>query len=245
LTENSERALNKIASKFDTAEELVVSSAYGDGGTTLLFPRLIRAAMNQWDGSDETVSRYAIWANTVRDHISAALRFIEKGETKNGRRLLIAAHNSLSAFSEIQKRLNPSEEVIEVQLDKLFNMGFKRVGLWKWSGDKIVYNLEFCADLKNVLYAFTCDNSVLYIGKTNQPLKKRMYGYQNPGPTQSTNIKGHGFIRGLVTSGKEVEILALPDNGLLYYGGFHVNLAAGLEDSTVSKIKPAWNRMGI
>jgi hypothetical protein len=72
-----------------------------------------------------------------------------------------------------------------------------------------------------------------------------MYGYQNPGPTQSTNKKGNGLIKELVTSGKEVEIFALPDNGLLYYGGFHVNLAAGLEDSIVSKIKPAWNKLGI
>jgi hypothetical protein len=110
MQEDSERMLNKIVSKFDTAEELVVSSAYGDGGTTLLFPRLIRAAMNQWDNGDSTVSRYAIWANTVRDHISAAIHLIENGETKDGCRLLIAAHNSLSAFSEIQKRLDPSEK---------------------------------------------------------------------------------------------------------------------------------------
>lgn len=72
-----------------------------------------------------------------------------------------------------------------------------------------------------------------------------MYGYQNPGPKQTTNIKGNGFIRGLASSGKEVEIHALPDNGLLHYGGFHVNLAAGLEDSIVSTLKPAWNKMGI
>jgi len=130
-------------------------------------------------------------------------------------------------------------------LDRLVNMGFKHVGVWKLNGDKIVYNLDFCSDLKNVLYAFICDKSVLYIGKTTQPLKKRMYGYQNPGPTQSTNKKGNGLIKELVTSGKEVEIFALPDNGLLYYGGFHVNLAAGLEDSIVSKIKPAWNKLGI
>ena len=52
-------------------------------------------------------SRYAIWANTVRDHISAAIRLIENNKTDEGYRLLIAAHNSLSAFSEIQKQLDP------------------------------------------------------------------------------------------------------------------------------------------
>ncbi|MBA4389819.1 MAG: hypothetical protein C0399_02650 [Syntrophus sp. (in: bacteria)] len=114
MQENSEQMLNKIVSKFDTDEELVVSSAYGDGGTTLLFPRLIRAAMSQWEDGGATVSRYAIWANTVRDHISAAIHLIENCETNDGCRLLIAAHNSLSAFSEIQKRLDPSNKVIEV-----------------------------------------------------------------------------------------------------------------------------------
>lgn len=130
-------------------------------------------------------------------------------------------------------------------MKKLVDMGFKRVGVWKLSGDKIMYDLESCSDLKNVLYAFIYDGKVLYIGKTTQPLKKRMYGYQNPGTTQSTNIKGNGFIREHVASGKEVEIYALLDNGLLQYGGFHVNLAAGLEDSIVSGLKPIWNKMGI
>jgi len=130
-------------------------------------------------------------------------------------------------------------------LQRLVDMGFKRVGCWTANGDNIIFSLGSCSDIKNVLYAFICEGTVLYIGKTTQPLKKRMYGYQNPGPTQTTNIKGNGFIKKLVTSGKEVEIHALPDNGLLHYGGFHVNLAAGLEDSIVSTLKPAWNKMGI
>jgi hypothetical protein len=124
-------------------------------------------------------------------------------------------------------------------------MGFRQVGCWTANEDKIIFSLEACHDVKNVLYAFICYGAVLYVGKTTQPLKRRMYGYQNPEPTQTTNIKGNGFIKELVSSGKEVEILALPDNGLLHYGGFHVNLAAGLEDSIVSTLKPAWNKVGI
>lgn len=42
-----------------------------------------------------------------------------------------------------------------------------------------------------------------------------------------------------------MEIHVLPDNGLLYYGGFHVNLAAGLEDSLVATIRPVWNKTGV
>jgi hypothetical protein len=39
-------------------------------------------------------------------------------------------------------------------------------------------------------------------------------------------------------------VYAPPDNGLLHYSGFHVNLAAGLEDSLVATIKLPWNRVG-
>lgn len=85
----------------------------------------------------------------------------------------------------------------------------------------------------------------LYIGKTVSSLKKRMYGYQNPGASQSTNIKANQFIRESLAGGKVVEVHALPDNGLLYYGGFHVNLAAGLEDSLLAQLKPKWNKAGI
>ena len=79
---------------------------------------------------------------------------------------------------------------------------------------------------------------MLYIGKTVQTLKQRMSGYQTPGPTQSTNIRGKQLISEELSSGRAVEIHALPDNGLLYYGGFHVNLAAGLEDNLVSEFRP-------
>jgi hypothetical protein len=124
-------------------------------------------------------------------------------------------------------------------------MGFRHVGKWETNGEKLLFNLEACADMKNVLYAFISNDTVMYIGKTTHTLKKRMYGYQNPGPTQSTNIKANGFIAGMLAAGKAVVIYALPDNGLLHYGGFHVNLAAGLEDSIVASLKPAWNKMGI
>lgn len=44
-----------------------------------------------------------------------------------------------------------------------------------------------------------------------------------------------------LTRGSAIEILALPDNGLLHYGGFHLNLAAALEDDIIRKLDPIWN----
>ncbi len=110
--------------------------------------------------------------------------------------------------------------------------------------DRLRCTLIANAQAGNVLYAFVCDKTVMYVGKTTQSLKARMNGYANPAQTQSTNIKGNAKIRELLLAGKTVEVYALPDNGLLRYGGFHVNLAAGLEDSIVRDLNPPWNRLG-
>ena len=109
---------------------------------------------------------------------------------------------------------------------------------------EIACALEAEAESRNILYAFESEREVLYIGKTRQPLKARMYGYQNPGPTQSTNIRNNANLKERVGAGGAVSILVLPDHGLLKYGGFHLNLAAGLEDDIVSQLKPKWNKTG-
>ena len=129
-------------------------------------------------------------------------------------------------------------------MKRLIDIGFQRVGEWKQSHSGIEYLLHDCSDAGNILYCFVCRDNVLYVGKTVQALKKRMYGYQNPGPTQSTNIKGNLKISDLLANGNQVDIYALPDNGLLHFGVFHINLAAGLEDSIVKTLNPSWNKTG-
>ncbi len=129
-------------------------------------------------------------------------------------------------------------------MNRLINIGFRKVGKWSQTPSGIEYALHDCADARNILYCFVCDQIVLYVGKTTQSLKKRMYEYQNPGPTQSTNIKVNKNIYNFLADGKQVVIYALPDNGLLRSGEFHINLAAGLEDSIVKTLNPIWNKMG-
>jgi hypothetical protein len=127
-------------------------------------------------------------------------------------------------------------------VENLNAMGFRKCGDLLCGGDKLKCNFSEDSKAPNVLYAFVSANAVLYIGKTTRSLKKRVYGYENPGPTQSTNIKVNKFIKETLVKGDPVEIHALADNGLLEYGGFHVNLAAGLEDSMIAKLKPKWNK---
>ena len=91
---------------------------------------------------------------------------------------------------------------------------------------------------KNVLYSFVEDGEIRYVGKSIRTLRQRMYGYWRPSSTQSTNVRINGLISESLVAGHDVEILVLPDNGLMHYGQFHLNLAAGLEDSIIAAIMP-------
>lgn len=126
-------------------------------------------------------------------------------------------------------------------MNELLNIGFQPCGHWLLEGDRIRSDLARFSTLKNVLYAFVSDGTLMYVGKTSQPLASRMGGYRNPAPTQSTNVRNNARIRSLLQAGSAVEILALPDNSLHHYGIFHLNLAAGLEDDIIRKLQPPWN----
>lgn len=126
-------------------------------------------------------------------------------------------------------------------MNRLLEIGFQAVGHWHLVEDELSLELFRHGSQKNILYALVSDGEVKYIGKTVQPLVKRLYGYKNPGSSQSTNIKNNARIKALLENGAAVDILALPDNGLVHYGQFHLNLAAGLEDDIISVLKPEWN----
>lgn len=140
--------------------------------------------------------------------------------------------------------MKPSEPELDA-LARMEAMGFRKVADWQLEAGGLECLLDELATAQNILYAFVSGRSVMYVGKTVRTLRQRMYGYRRPVPTQSTNIKGNRLILAALAAGESVVVYALPDHGLLYYGGFHVNLAAGLEDSLVATLKPAWNKMGI
>lgn len=131
-----------------------------------------------------------------------------------------------------------------MSLDKLISIGFKKVGVWSIKNGQLSPNLTAEQNSRNILYCFVIDNEPMYVGKTTQMLKRRMYGYQNPGKTQFTNIRNNQNIKGALARSTQVDIYVLPDHGLLHFGEFHLNLAAGLEDSITSTLKPTWNIQG-
>lgn len=128
-------------------------------------------------------------------------------------------------------------------MNELLRIGFEPSGHWYLEHDQLRLHMKRNGSQKNVLYAIIADGEVMYVGKTTKTLASRMYGYQNPSESQRTNVRNNALIKDLLKSQTTVELFALPDHGLLHYGGFHLNLAAGLEDSVISVLRPAWNTM--
>ncbi len=126
-------------------------------------------------------------------------------------------------------------------MNRLLEVGFEPAGHWLADAGKLKLELTRHGTQTNILYAFVCDGEVVYVGKTVRTLAARMSGYRNPGRTQSTNINNNQRLLESLASGSTVEILALPDNGLLHYGVFHLNLAAALEDDIIRRLNPPWN----
>jgi hypothetical protein len=126
-------------------------------------------------------------------------------------------------------------------MQRLLDIGFQHAGRWFIKDGALELEITRFATQANVLYAFVADGEVRYIGKTATPLAVRMRGYRRPHARQPTNMRNHAAICELLASGADVELFVLPDNGLMHYGKFHLNLAAGLEDSLIKVIAPPWN----
>jgi|688.fasta_scaffold221014_2 hypothetical protein len=89
-------------SAMEVREALPLDNSFGLSG------RLERAALNQLSDGEATVTRYAIWAETVRGIILDAIDSIGASpEYSSTKRNLTKAANSLAAFSTIQSRLDP------------------------------------------------------------------------------------------------------------------------------------------
>lgn len=133
---------------------------------------------------------------------------------------------------------------MEDALQILLDLGFEEAGEWLASQATLKYSLVRHAAESHILYAFVSHGQVLYVGKSVRTLSQRMYNYQNPGPTQSTNIINHANIRQVLEQGATVQIFAFAPKEQFNYRGIPVSLAAGLEDTLIARINPAWNRTG-
>jgi len=126
-------------------------------------------------------------------------------------------------------------------MKRLLQIDFERVGRWRLSDDKLSLELTRMAGQRNVLYAFLQANEVLYVGKTTGTLENRMGGYLRPHATQRTNVRNNLALLKLLNDDFSVDIHAWADSGNHRIGEFHLNYAAGLEDSIIRSLSPPWN----
>ena len=101
------------------------------------------------------------------------------------------------------------------------------------------------SDSRNVLYAFVSisqdfESSVKYIGKTTKGVETRMYQYKS-GHGNSTNNRINKSITNLLQKNQHIKVFTLTDIPALQWGGYNLNLPAGLEDSLIYSFKPEWN----
>jgi hypothetical protein len=95
-----------------------------------------------------------------------------------------------------------------------------------------------------VLYAFTHEERILYIGKTTRSIRKRFAGYCRPGKSQQTNIRCHEKIKESLRNNLPIRIFIFNPISQLKYDDFKIDLAAGLEDSLIESFIPDWNIRG-
>lgn len=131
-------------------------------------------------------------------------------------------------------------------LDRLIALDFRLAGHWEMSNTVLRLVLPPpMPSAQDLLYAFAVDGELAYIGKTTQGLVRRMQGYRSPPATAerggSTNINNNRRIVEALSRGCKVEIYVLDNLPAHQHGGFRVNLAAGLEDTLLRELSPAWN----
>ncbi|MBT3825771.1 MAG: hypothetical protein HOF96_12435 [Candidatus Marinimicrobia bacterium] len=108
MIDNEERStakfevLDKIIDGFNSEDEFRITNVFLDGGVVSPFGRLKRAALNQSSDESASLSRYGIWASTVRDNLIEVDRMIASGNLLEAKKTLCRSANSVAAFAEIQ-----------------------------------------------------------------------------------------------------------------------------------------------
>jgi hypothetical protein len=124
---------------------------------------------------------------------------------------------------------------------RLLQIGFEQVGSWRLRAQELALDLTKMNGHRNVLYAFVDNAEVLYVGKTTGTLESRMGGYLRPHASQRTNMRNNLALLQLLRHDRAIDIYAWADPGMHRIGEFHLNYAAGLEDSIIRTLAPPWN----
>lgn len=132
------------------------------------------------------------------------------------------------------------------KLALLKDFGFSSAGRWLYTGNSLSWELHSQVHTRrNVLYAFSVNEDLAYVGLTTMALRERMRRYAHP-PKQSgngggTNIKNNRNIVEALQAGKSIDIYvflnAFTDEQCLSV----TKPLHALESQLINLLSPPWN----
>lgn len=118
---------------------------------------------------------------------------------------------------------------------RLVAIGFKEIGHWSLKGDnRTCVPIIKAGNERDVLYAFVVGSSVKYIGRSMAGISTRLKKYPH-------ERKMRKYLLKTLLSHKKIKILQLMFPYQFKFGEFDFNIPAGIEDSIIGGIQPAWN----
>jgi hypothetical protein len=138
-------------------------------------------------------------------------------------------------------------------LKSLTDLGFEKAGSFSLKDAVLSLGLDSSyAEQEELLYCFVENDLPVYVGKTVKPLKERMRQYRRGDRSQKTNHRINKKIVEALQHDKKIEIYVLTFSEQHTHHGFHLNLAAGIEDSVIKHVddtlkscaKKSWNKAG-
>ncbi len=151
------------------------------------------------------------------------------------------ASDSKEAGSKSGSNSTKRKAHVELTSAHLCAAGFEAAA--KWVLDDKGIKLDRAVPSGQAVYAFAVAGIVKYVGVAKLDIKRRLYGYKVPGPTQKTNVRVRPLIRTALEQGSEVEILvAKPLGG--EWNGLPIDQVAGLEAGLIRRFAPPWNVQG-
>lgn len=136
----------------------------------------------------------------------------------------------MAATSNTLLSLGMEEAAITEIVDGHLRINGAKGARWRWLTAR-----------RGALYAFCSEVKVLYLGREPATLSKRLARLVDA-EAGSLDAMMNSSIHKLLRSGKKVRILVLAEPPSLTWGGFAVDLAAGIEASLIAFFQPPWNK---
>ncbi len=160
---------------------------------------------------------------------------VDAGFTGGLRRQVVAEREPVLVDADPVPRETTSWEV-------LLRAGFQFLGEWTQDPESTI-KLDAKAPSAPGVYAFVVDDTVYYVGLTNNGLRTRLDQYRRGHEGQRTNARVNKLIGKTLADGQRVKVLVATPEPLEWHG-LPVNTAAGLEAGLIQMTRPAWNIMG-